>query len=109
MVDLIAEKKFLELSLVKVLGKAQQVLMMISLTQEVIPIQQIEHIMVDLIVEKKQKSFLELSLVEVLDKVQQVLVEVLMVVDIVVKMVVVAIKEILLIHILPIKVNTILS
>ena len=84
-------------------------LMMISLEILEVLVQQTEELTVEhLIVEKKQKNFLELSLVEVLDKVQQVLVEVLMVVDIVVKMVVVAIKEILLIHILPIKVNTIL-
>ena len=84
-------------------------LMMISLEILELLVQQTEELTVEhLIVEKKQKNFLELSLVEVLDKVQQVLVEVLMVVDIVVKMVVVAIKEILLIHILPIKVNTIL-
>ena len=84
-------------------------LMMISLEILEAMVQQIEKLMVEhLIVEKKQKNFLELSLVVVLDKVQQVLVETLMVVDTVVKMVVVAIKEILLIHILLIKVNTIL-
>ena len=84
-------------------------LMMISLEILEVLVQQTEELTVEhLIVEKKQKNFLELSLVEVLDKVQQVLVEVLMVVDTVVKMVVVAIKEILLIHILLIKVNTIL-
>ena len=84
-------------------------LMMISLEILELLVQQTEELTVEhLIVEKKQKNFLELSLVVVLDKVQQVLVETLMVVDTVVKMVVVAIKEILLIHILPIKVNTIL-
>jgi len=84
-------------------------LMMISLEILEVLVQQTEELTVEhLIVEKKQKNFLELSLVVVLDKVQQVLVETLMVVDTVVKMVVVAIKEILLIHILPIKVNTIL-
>jgi len=73
-------------------------------------VQQIEELIVEhLIVEKKQKNFLELSLVEVLDKVQQVLVVALMVVDTVVKMVVVVIKEILILHIQQIKVNTILS
>lgn len=78
-------------------------LMMISLTL----VQQIEQLMVEhLTVERKQKSFLELSLVEILDKVQQVLVAELMV-DIVVKMVAVAIKE-LLIHIHQIKVDIIL-
>ena len=70
-------------------------------------VQQIERLMVEhLIVEKRQKNFLELSLVEILDKVQQVLVAELMV-DIVVKMVAAAIKE-LLIHIHQIKVNIIL-
>ena len=77
--------------------------LMISLTL----VQQIEQLMVEhLTVERKQKSFLELSLVEILDKVQQVLVAELMV-DIVVKMVAVAIKE-LLIHIHQIKVDIIL-
>ena len=72
-------------------------------------VQQTEELTVEhLIVEKKQKNFLELSLVEVLDKVQQVLVAELMVVDTVVKMVVVAIKEIVLIHRLLLQVNTIL-
>ena len=76
-------------------------LMMISLTL----VQQIRKLMVEhLTVERKQKNFLELSLVEILDKVQQVLVAELMV-DIVVKMVAAAIKE-LLIHTQQIKVNT---
>lgn len=55
---------------------------------------------------EEAEEFLELSLVEILDKVQQVLVAELMV-DIVVKMVAVAIKE-LLIHIHQIKVDIIL-
>ena len=77
--------------------------LMISLTL----VQQIEQLMVEhLTVERKQKNFLELSLVEILDKVQQVLVAELMV-DIVVKMVAVAIKE-LLTHIQQIKVDIIL-
>ena len=77
--------------------------LMISLTL----VQQIEQLMVEhLTVERKQKNFLELSLVEILDKVQQVLVAELMV-DIGVKMVAVAIKE-LLIHIHQIKVDIIL-
>ena len=84
--------------------------MMISLEILEAMVQQIEELMVEhLIVEKKQKNFLELSLVEVLDKVQQVLLVALMVVDTVVKMVVVVIKEILILHIQQIKVNTILS
>lgn len=57
---------------------------------------------------EEAEEFLELSLVEVLDKVQQVLVVALMVAGTVVKMVAVVIKEILIVHILPIKVNTIL-
>ena len=85
-------------------------LMMISSKVLEALVQQIEELIVEhLIVEKKQKNFLELSLVEVLDKVQQVLVVVLMVADTVVKMVVVVIKEILILHIQQIKVNTILS
>ena len=75
--------------------------MMISLTL----VKQIEQLTEEhLIVEKKQKNFLELSLAEVLDKAQQILV-VILTVDIVVRMVVVAIKE-LLIHTQQIKVNT---
>lgn len=53
---------------------------------------------------EEAEEFLELSLAEVLDKAQQILV-VILTVDIVVRMVVVAIKE-LLIHTQQIKVNT---
>ena len=74
---------------------------------EVILVQQTEELMVEhLIVEKKLKNFLELSLVEVLVKVQGQQVLVILMVGIVIKMVVEVIKEIPIIHIQRIKVNT---